>query len=145
MLKNKKILALALPVLLFAGYTMTKHKPVEKHKINGTIYQMPGSFLLNLSDGRYVKLTMALQLAPGQGDGASAEGGAASSGEGAVGTLPEEAVIREIVTNTVTGMSGDALISDAGRRTLRQRILSAIRAQTDIKLEAVLIPDFTVQ
>ena len=144
MLKNKKVLALALPILLFAGYTMTKHKPVVKQKINGTIYQMPGSFLLNLSDGRYVKLTMALQLAPGQSNGASAEA-SSSSGEGTVGTLPEEAVIREIVTNTVTNMSGDALISASGRKTLKQKILLAIRAQTDIKVEAVLIPDFTVQ
>jgi len=145
MLKNKKMLALLLPVLLFAGYTMTKHKPVVKQKINGTIYQMPGSFLLNLSDGRYVKLTMALQLAPGQSDGASAEAAASASGEGSVGTLPEEAVIREIVTNTVTGMSGEKLISDAGRKGLKEKILAAVRAQTDIKVESVLIPDFTVQ
>jgi flagellar basal body-associated protein FliL len=145
MLKNKKILALLVPVLLFAGYTMTKHKPVVKQKINGTIYELPGSFLMNLSDGRYVKLTMALQLAPGQSDGASAEAAASSSGEGAVGTLSEEAVIREIVTNTVTGMSGEKLISDSGRKTLKTKILAAIRAQTDIKVESVLIPDFTVQ
>jgi flagellar basal body-associated protein FliL len=142
MLKNKKIL-LVLPVLLFAGYTMTKHKKVVKQKINGSIYQMPGSFLLNLSDGRYVKLTMALQLAPGQSDGATAAGG--SSSEGSVGTLHEEAVIREIVTNTVTNLSGETLISASGRRTLKQKILAAIKAQTDIKVESVLIPDFTVQ
>ncbi|HEY1834478.1 MAG TPA: flagellar basal body-associated FliL family protein [Solirubrobacteraceae bacterium] len=145
MLKNKKMLVLALPILLFGAYTMTKHKPVVKQKIQGNIYVMPGSFLLNLSDGRYVKLTMALDLAPGQSDGASAEGGGAASGESTIGTLPEEAVIREIVTNLVTGMSGDTLISNAGRRTLKHQILLAIRSQTDIKLEDVLIPDFTVQ
>jgi flagellar basal body-associated protein FliL len=145
MLKNKKMLVLALPILLFGAYTMTKHKPVVKEKIHGTIYVMPGSFLLNLSDGRYVKLTMALDLAPGQSDGASAEGGGSSSGESTVGTLPEEAVIREIVTNTVTGMNGDTLISDAGRQKLKHQVLLAIRKQTDVKLEDVLIPDFTVQ
>ena len=42
MLKNKKVmLAAALPILLFAGYTMTKPKPVQKEKIKGTIYLMP--------------------------------------------------------------------------------------------------------
>jgi hypothetical protein len=145
MLKNKKVmLALALPLLLFVGYTMTKHKPVVKQKINGTIYQMPGSFLLNLSDGRYVKLSMALQLAPGQSDGASADGGGSAT-ESSVGTLPEEAVVREIVTNLVTNMSGETIISTSGRHALKEKILSTIRAQTDLKLEAVLIPDFTVQ
>ncbi|MGO9489506.1 MAG: flagellar basal body-associated FliL family protein [Solirubrobacteraceae bacterium] len=145
MLKNKKVmLALALPVLLLAGYTMTKPKTVTKQKINGTIYVMPGSFLLNLSDGRYAKLSVALELAPGQSDGASADTGSTSS-ESSIGTLPEEAVIREIVTNLVTNMSGETLISDRGRAQLKHQILAAIRAQTDIKVESVLIPDFTVQ
>jgi flagellar basal body-associated protein FliL len=145
MLKNKKVmLALALPVVLFAGYTMTKPKPVVKEKVHGTIYVMPGSFLLNLSDGRYAKLSVALNLAPGQSDGAAA-GASASSSESTVGTLPEEPIVREIVTNLVTNMSGEALISDKGRTSLKHQILLAIRAQTDVKVEAVLIPDFTVQ
>jgi flagellar FliL protein len=146
MLKNKKVmLALALPVLLFAGYTMTKPKPkTPKQKITGTIYSMPGSFLLNLSGGRYAKLNVALELAPGQSDGAAA--GASSSGsESTVGTLPEEAVVREIVTNTVTNMNGEALISDQGRASLKHQILLAITKQTDLKVEAVLIPELTVQ
>jgi len=146
MLKNKKImLVLALPVLLLAGYTMTRHKPVPKQKIQGSIYSMPGSFLLNLSDSRYGKLSVALVLAPGQSDGAAA--GAASSGsEGStVGTLPEEPVVREIVTNLVTNMSGEALISEKGRNELRHQILQQIRAQTDLKVESVLIPELTVQ
>ena len=74
MLKNKKImLALALPVLILGiGDKMTKPKPVNKDKIKGTIYVLPQTFLLNLSDGRYAKLTLALELAPGQSDGALA-------------------------------------------------------------------------
>ena len=144
MLKNKKVmLAAALPILLFMGYTMTKPKPVVKEKIKGVIYVMPQSFLLNLSDGRYAKMTVALQLAPGQSDGASAEGGAPSS-EGP-GTLPEEPLVREIVTNTITNQNGEALVGDSTRRTIRQKILLAIRKQTDIKVESVLFPDLTVQ
>src|SRR5271169_1699288 len=108
MLKNKKVmLALALPILILGvGYSMTKPKPVNKDKIKGTIYVMPGPFLLNLSDGRYAKLTVALELAPGQSDGAAA-GAGSSSGENAVGTLPEEPLVREIVTDTVTNQSGE--------------------------------------
>jgi flagellar basal body-associated protein FliL len=143
MLKNKKLLIALVPIILFAAYTETKAKPkVLKPKIAGTIYVMPGPFLLNLNGGRYVKLTVALQLAPGQSDGASAT---ASSSESATGTLPEEPLVREIVTNTLTGQNGETLINDANRHTLRTKILTAIEKQTDVKVETVLIPDFTVQ
>jgi flagellar basal body-associated protein FliL len=145
MLKNKKILlVLIVPILLFGGYTMTKAKPVVKEKIQGTIYVMPQSFLLNLSDGRYAKISVALDLAPGQSDGATP--GASSSGsESSPGTLPEEALVREIVTNAVTGQSGETLISAQGRRAIKRQILRTIQQKTDIKVEEVLFPDFTVQ
>jgi flagellar basal body-associated protein FliL len=144
MLKNKKVmLAVALPVLLFMGYTMTKPKPVVKMKIKGIVYVMPQPFLLNLSDGRYAKLTVALQLAPGQSDGASADAAPATS-EGP-GTLPEEPIVREIVTNAVTNESSETLVGSSSRRAIRQKILLTIRKDTDLKVESVLIPDLTVQ
>src|ERR1700759_476967 len=146
MLKNKKLmLALALPIVLFGGYTMTKHKPVPKEKVKGTIYLMPKEILLNLRDGRYAKVAIALDLAPGQSDGASAEGASSSSGENAVGTLPEEPMVREIVSDVISGQDGSAVESDSGRRSSQKEIASDIRKQTDVKVEAVLIPDFTVQ
>lgn len=146
MLKNKKIIFALVPLLVLGvGYTMMKPKPVVKEKVKGTIYVMPKDFLLNLSDGRYAKLTVALQLAPGQSDGASAEGGSSSSSESAVGTLPEEPLVREIVTNMITDQSGDELTSARGRRTIKRQILLAIKQQTDVKVEAVIFPDLTVQ
>jgi flagellar basal body-associated protein FliL len=145
MLKNKKFLiALVVPILLFGGYTMTKAKPVSKEKIKGTIYVMPQPFLLNLSDGRYAKISVALELAPGQSDGASAASSSSSS-ESGPGTLPEEAIVREIVTNAVTGQSGEALIDDHGRQAIKHQILHTIQQDTDVKVEEVLFPDFTVQ
>jgi flagellar FliL protein len=145
MLKNKKILLLvALPILLFGGYTMTKPKPVIKMKIKGTIYVMPQAYLINLSQGRYAKISVALQLAPGQSDGASATAGS-SSGENAPGTLPEEPLVREIVTNAITNQSGETLIDPNGRRAIRDKILAEIDSQTDVKVESVLFPDLTVQ
>lgn len=143
MLKNKKVMLAVVPILLFVGYTMTKPKPkVAKMKVAGTLYVMPQSFLLNLTDGRYAKMTVALQLAPGQSDGATAE--SASNTEGP-GTLPEEAVVREIVTNTITNQSGETLVSSSGRKAIRLKILTGIRRDTDVKVESVLIPDLTVQ
>jgi flagellar basal body-associated protein FliL len=146
MLKKKKLmLAVALPILILGvGFKMSQPKPVNKDKIKGTIYSMPAPFLLNLTDGRFAKMTIALELAPGQSDGASATA-AASSGEGAAGTLPEEPLVREIVTDTVTNQNGETLISDQGRTVIKHQILAAIQKQTDLKVEAVLIPDLTVQ
>src|ERR1700690_1529068 len=124
MLKNKKLmLAVALPILILGvGYKMTRPAPVNKDKIKGTIYVMPAPFLLNLQDGRFAKLTVALELAPGQSDGASAT---------AVGTLPEEPLVREIVTDAVTNQNGETLVSESGRRAVKHQILKAIQKQTD--------------
>ncbi|HTC72257.1 MAG TPA: flagellar basal body-associated FliL family protein [Solirubrobacteraceae bacterium] len=146
MLKNKKLmLAVALPILILGvGYKMTRPAPVNKDKIKGTIYVMPAPFLLNLQDGRFAKLTVALVLAPGQSDGASATA-AAASGENAVGTLPEEPIVREIVTDAVTNQNGETLVSESGRRAVKRQILKAIQRQTDVKIESVLMPDLTVQ
>jgi flagellar basal body-associated protein FliL len=144
MLKNKKMmLVLALPVLLFAGYTMTKPKPVVKLKVKGTIYVMPQTFLLNLNDGRYAKVSVALQLAPGQSDGASADG--AAPAENGPGTLAEEPLVREIVTNAITNQNGETLTAAAGRLHIKHEILAAIKQQTDVKVESVLFPELTVQ
>jgi flagellar protein FliL len=144
MLKKKKIvIPLVLLLVLGVGYTMTKPKKVVKQKIAGTIYTMPQAFLMNLSEGHYAKLAVALELAPGQSTGASAEGSSSSS-EGA-GTLPEEPVIREIITDTITGQSGSTLVSTQGRNAIKHRILTAIDHQTDVKVEAVLFPELTVQ
>jgi flagellar basal body-associated protein FliL len=146
MLKNKKLmLVVALPILLLGvGYKMTRPKPVNKDKIKGTIYVMPAPFLLNLTDGRYARITVGLELAPGQSDGASATA-AAATGENAVGTLPEEPLVREIVTNDVTNQNGETLVTNQGRNAIKHQILQDILKQTDVKVEAVLFPDLTVQ
>jgi flagellar basal body-associated protein FliL len=146
MLKSKKLIAILVIVILGAGaaYSMASPKPVVKEKIKGTIYELPQSFLLNLNDGHYVKLTLALILAPGQSDGATAAGGSSPSAENP-GTLPEEAVIRDIVTNLMTNESSGELTSGSGRRAVKRQILDAIRQQTDVKVEQVLFPDLTVQ
>src|SRR5271155_4173462 len=135
-LKNKKLmLAVALPILILGvGYKMTRPAPVNKDKIKGTLYVMPAPFLLNLQQGRFAKLTVGLELAPGQSDGASATA-AASSGENAVGTLPEEPIVREIVTNVVTNQNGETLVTNQGRNAVKHQILEQIDKQTDVKVQ----------
>ena len=143
MSKKKLLIPLVLLLVLGVGYSMSKPKKTVKQKVPGTIYLMPQTFLVNLAEGHYAKLSVALELAPGQSDGASAAG-SSSSGEGA-GTLPEEPLVREIVTDTLTGLSGSTLTSSQGRASVKHRILQSIDRQTDVKVAGVLIPELTVQ
>jgi flagellar basal body-associated protein FliL len=144
MSKKKLLIPLVLLLVLGVGYSMSKPKKTIKQRVPGTIYLMPQPFLVNLAEGHYAKLSVALELAPGQSDGASAAGGSSSSGEGA-GTLPEEPLVREIVTDTITGQAGGTLTSNQGRDSIKHRILTTIDRQTDVKVESVLIPELTVQ
>ncbi len=143
---KKKILIIALVVLLGGAYVAKgKLMPakVVKPKIAGEIYILPHQFTLNLKDGHYATLTVALELAPGQSDGASAANTPAAGA--VVGTLPEEAVIRSIITNEVTNQTSNALIDDTGRTQLEQQILSDIKSETDVKVDHVFFTDVAVQ
>ena len=146
-MSRKKLLiaAPALLVVLIAGYSVTGHKKPPKMKIAGAIYVLPQSFLVNLSEGHFAKLSVALELSPQQGGVPAGGGGGSSSSNEGAGTLPEEALVREIVTNAVTGQSGSTLVSADGRSAIRRQILASITRETDLKVEAVLFPEVTVQ
>ncbi len=146
LLSKRRLLVAIVLVVVLAGAAVALSKPnkAAKMKVTGTIYVMPQAFLLNLNGGHYAKLSVALNLAPQQSDGASAAAAAPSSAESA-GTLPEEALVREIVINAVTGQSGGTLVSAGGRRAIRHRILAAIERETDLKVQSVLFPELTVQ
>ncbi len=143
----KKKIMIILPILLLGGGYEAKAKfmapkPV-KPKIAGEIYILPKQFTLNLQDGHFATLTVALELAPGQSDGATAE--ASTSSTSTVGTLPEEAVIRAIITNLVTNDTSNQLVTDSGRTGLENQILSQIKSTTDVKVNQVFFTDVAVQ
>lgn len=145
-MKKKLIIGLVL-VLAIGGYvakTMLLKPKVVVPKINGTIYVLPHQFTLNLADGRYATLTTALLLAPGQSDGSTAASSAPAS-DAVVGTLPEEAAIRDIITNIVTAQPGSMLTSASGRERLKTEILKTIKKSTDDKVSDVLFTDVAVQ
>jgi flagellar basal body-associated protein FliL len=143
----KKKILIILPIILLGGGYVAKGKlmppKVVKPKIAGEIYILPHQFTLNVSDGHYATLTVALELAPGQSDGSSATNTPAAGS--VVGTLPEEAVIRAIITNDVTNQTSQTLISDSGRTKLEQQILSQIKTETDVKVDQVFFTDVAVQ
>jgi flagellar basal body-associated protein FliL len=144
----KKKILIILPIVLLGGGYIAKAKlmpaKVVKPKLAGEIYILPKQFTLNLQDGHYATLTVALELAAGQSDGATAESAGASSGA-TVGTLPEEAVIRSIITNLITNLTSKDLVTGTGRTDLEKQILSQIETTTDVKVDQVFFTDVAVQ
>jgi flagellar basal body-associated protein FliL len=146
-MKKKLILGL-LAVLVIAGIGakmfLLPKKAAAKTKVDGTIYVLPKGFELNLEDGKYATLTVALVLAPGQSTDATAatEGQTTPAG---FGTLTEEPVIRAIITNDVTNDTSQTLLTAAGRAHLRAEILHGIRRQTDVKVNQIYFTDLAVQ
>ena len=146
-MKKKLIIGLVV-VLAIGGYvakSMLLKPKVVVPKVNGEVYVMPHQFTLNMADGRYATLNAALLLAPGQSDGATAASGGSSDSSSVVGTLPEEAVIRDIITNTITSQPGSALTTASGREHLKTQILKAIKVGTDDKIDGVYFTDVAVQ
>ena len=144
----KKKLMIALPVLLLVmggayKFALAKPAPVKK-KIDGTVYVLPKDFLINLADGRFAKLNVALVLKEGALPAAGGEAAAAAPPDG-YGPLPQEAAVRDIVTNVITDSKSGSLISRKGRAKLKKKVLKTILRSTDVEAEDVLFTDVAVQ
>jgi flagellar FliL protein len=146
-MNKKKLIIIVVLALVAAGgaYKTVLAKPKEKApepKVHGTVYVMPKEFLVNLADGRYAKLSVALVLehltpaAGGHGAPAPPEG---------YGSEPQEALVRDLITNELTDASDHELIEREGREKIKKRILKSIKEHTDMHVEEVLFPDVTVQ
>jgi flagellar basal body-associated protein FliL len=146
---NKKVLLIvivAVAVGAVGAWRLTAPREEKRHKIDGTVYVLPKEFLVNLEDGRYAKLNVALVLDHGQPTAAAAGGhGAAPKPPEGYGTLEQEAVIRDIVTDVLSNEDGDQLISSEGRERIKEEILTRIRRTTDVRTDDVLITDVAVQ
>ncbi|MGC9220633.1 MAG: flagellar basal body-associated FliL family protein [Solirubrobacteraceae bacterium] len=144
---NKKIrlLTIALVVIAvggFAAYSIAKPKPKVTTKINGNIYWLQRQFTLNLAGGQYATLSVALLLPPTQSLGKTSPTDPPPTG---IGSLTDEAVIRAIITNDITGVSATELLTRGGRVHLESEILKNINAQTDTKVTAIYFTDLAVQ
>jgi flagellar basal body-associated protein FliL len=142
---RKKLIIVAVGVLVVAGlaYKMVlAPKSESKVKVEGTVYVMPKEFLLNLAGGRYAKVTVALVLAPGQSAGGGE--GAAAPAEG-FGTLEQEPLVRQIVTDNLTGVPAGALTSRKQRHHFQVRIRKEVDKTTDVKVKGIVFTDLVVQ
>lgn len=139
--KLKFIVPILVLVLGFAAYKTVLAKPAASEaKVHGHVYVLPKEFVLNMDGGRYAKLTVGLVLE----EALEAGHGGAAPPEG-FGPLEQEALVREIVTEELTGTSADDLTSAKGREAHKKAILKQIEHETDIKAEAVVFTDVAVQ
>jgi flagellar FliL protein len=146
----KSKLKFIVPVLLLVlggAYKFVLAKPAAagpKPKVEGQVYVLPKEFLINLSGGRFAKLSLGLVLDHSQAV-TDASGHAAVKPPDGFGTLPQEAVIRDIVTDGITDGSADSLVTEKGRDKLKSELLRSITRKTDVKVKEVLFTDVAVQ
>lgn len=147
-MRKRLKLIVPLAVVLIAGLYFTvlsKPETVAKPRIDGEVYVLPKEFLVNLKEGRYAKVTVALVLHHGALDSGGGHGAAPPEPPEGFGPLPQEAVVRDLVTEELTGASADDLISAAGRKRVKRHLLHAIEKHTDVHAERVLLTDVAVQ
>jgi flagellar basal body-associated protein FliL len=148
--KLKIVIPVVLLLVLGGVYKFVLAKPeaVAKPKIAGTVYVLPKEFLVNLAEGRFAKLGVGIVLDPKDhslADAAAGGHGTAVKPPEGFGPLPQEAVIRDIVTDTLTDRANNELIEREGRERLKKRIIRAITQRTDVHVEDVLFTDVAVQ
>jgi flagellar basal body-associated protein FliL len=127
-------------------FVLSKPAAEAKSKIDGTVYVLPKEFLVNLSQGRFAKLGVGIVLSlEDESIALAAKNKEAPKAPEGFGPLPQEAVIRDIVTDTLTDRANDDLIDREGRERLKKRIIRAITQRTDVHVEDVLFTDVAVQ
>ncbi len=150
---NRRKLIIGLSVALVAiggGWKLGFAKEADEKpaKIRGDVYVLGKDFLVNLADGHYAKLGVAIVVdhgaaAPaGSGDG---HGVAAPKPPEGYGPLPQEAAVRDIVTDTLTDVAERDLTHREGREVLKAKILKRVKQATDVPIHEVLFTDVSVQ
>lgn len=141
--KLKFVIPLAVLLVLGMAYKVVLAKPAEeKHKLEGMVYVLPKEFLLNLADGRYAKLSVALVLPK---DAIATGGHGGSTPPEGYGALEQEGAVRAVVTDVVTDHKATDLTARKRRERLRGEILKQIKSHTDVKAHEVLFTDLAVQ
>ena len=147
---KKILIPVVLLVVLGGVYKFVLAKPkaeAAKPKVEGTVYVLGKEFLMNLKDGRFAKLSVALVLNPKDHSTAAAGGGhgAAPTPPEGYGAMAQEGVVRAIVTDSITNAEDADLITRKGREHLQHEILERIHHETDVHADEVLFTDVTVQ
>jgi hypothetical protein len=97
-------------------------KAEPKPKVEGEIYVLPKEFLVNLADGRFAKLQVALVVEPAAGGGGHGGGHGAPAPPEGYGSEPQEAIVRDLITDTLTDAADHELIRRDGREQIKKKI-----------------------
>jgi flagellar basal body-associated protein FliL len=145
----KKLIPVIVALLALGGvYKFVIAKPAAKAakpKVEGTVYILGKEFLVNLADGRFAKLTVALVLAHDDTSTVAASGEHATKVPDGFGAMNQEAVVRDVITDDLTDAKDTELISREGRKAVKEQILKDLKKNTDVKVTDVLFTDVTVQ
>jgi flagellar FliL protein len=146
----KSKLKFIIPILLLVlggayKFVLAKPAAAAKPKVAGEVYVLPKDFLINLSDGKFAKLGVGLVFDEGFSAAPAKGGEAAAAPPDGYGALPQEAVVRDIITDVVTDKSAADLTSRKGRDEIKVLILKRLNSQTDVKVHDVLLTDIAVQ
>jgi flagellar basal body-associated protein FliL len=149
-MKKKQLAIVAVVALAIsgAGYKTVLAKPkakAEKPNVEGTIYVLQKEFLVNLAGDRYAKISAALLLSHDDTSTAGGGGHGAPVPPEGYGPMTQEAVVRDIITDALTGHDAAELEDSRKRDKLREEIVGRIHKETDVKAEEILFPDLTVQ
>jgi len=140
--KKKLKFIIPVPVLLIVvvGAYMTVLAPkkaiAKPPKVNGTLVELSPEFIINLSGGHYGKLSIAVLLSAPLPATASATG---------TPTLPEDAAVRAVITNALTGLEPTQLIDRPARTQVLDDLLKQLKQKTDEPITQVMITDLAVQ
>ena len=150
----KKKLIIAIPILLIVlggvyKFVLAKPEKAEaKPKVEGTVYMLGKEFLVNLADDRFAKLSVGLLLDAHDTSATPAEAGghgAAPKPPEGFGTMPQEGVVRDIITDELTGADAEELVDGEKREHLKEEVAKTILKHTDVHVEEILFTDVTVQ
>ena len=148
----KAKLKFIIPIVLVAlggGYKFGFAKEPAKEpepKVHGEVYVLGKDFLVNLDGGRFARLGVALIVEPGSTAPAeAAHGGAPAEPTEGYGALPQEALVRDLVTDELTDARAGELTSRKGRKRLKKRIVATVKKKSDVHIEDVLLTDVAVQ
>lgn len=139
---KKRLLIVTALVLVLAGGVMYKlvlaaPKPAGKEKVQGTLFTLQDPFLINLAGGHYGKVSVALLL--------SVPPPAPPAGGSTPVELPQQAVVRAVITDALTGVDPQQLVDASARHELLARLVKALDRQTDEPITRVYLTDLTVE
>jgi len=118
--------------------------PVVKPHVEGVQLPIDKEFMVNLSGGKFAKVQVVLLLSekdPAAAAESAAEGAAAT---GPTPLHPQNAVIRSVITNELTGLGENELLNKGKQEEILKKITKRLNKETDAKVLEVQFTDLSV-